>query len=37
MNNLPKVAMQLYPAENQTHNLMIASPMLYRYGTVAWE
>jgi len=29
VKNLPKVDTQLYPSENWTHDLMIASPMLY--------
>ena len=33
VNNLPKVAMQLCPGENRTHELMIADSTLYRYAT----
>ena len=33
VNNLPKVVMQLWPRGNWTHDLLIASPTLYRIAT----
>jgi len=33
VNNLPKVVTQLCPGVNLTHDLLIASPMPYRFAT----
>jgi len=37
VNNLPKVVTQLCTGENRTHDLLIASPMLYCYDAVPSE
>jgi len=35
INNFPKITMQRYPAETQTHNILVVNPMVFQVSNDA--